>query len=206
MKYILGKKLGMTQVFDDTGKAQPATLIQAGPCVVTGVMTQEKNGYVAVQLGFVEQEKKLNKPQAGHLKEFLNGKKGFAVLKEFRIEDSESVKKGDKVLAEQFEKGSKVNVRSKTKGKGFQGVVKRWGFAGGPASHGQKHSLRAPGSIGSAYPQHVMKGKKMAGRMGGDNQTTRNLKVIDVIKDKNILVVKGAVSGNNGTIVEITSQ
>lgn len=196
----------MTQVFDDKGNAQPVTLLEAGPCVVTDVMTQERDGYVAVQLGFAE--KKLNKPQAGHLKEFLNdkSKKGFAVLKEFRIEDNESVKKGDKVLVEQFEKGVKVSVRSKTKGKGFQGVVKRWGFAGGPASHGQKHSLRAPGSIGSAYPQHVMKGKKMAGRMGGKNQTTRNLKVIDVIKDKNILIVKGAVSGSNGTIVEITSQ
>ena len=204
MKYILGKKLGMTQIFDDNGKAQPVTLIEAGPCVVTDVITQERSGYTAVQLGFAE--KKLNKPQAGHLKEFLSGKKGFAVLKEFRVQESESVKKGDKVLVEQFEKGSKVSVRSKTKGKGFQGVVKRWGFAGGPASHGQKHSLRAPGSIGSAYPQHVMKGKKMAGRMGGQNQTTRNLKVMDVIKDKNILIVKGAVSGNNGTIVEVTSQ
>ena len=204
MKYILGKKLGMTQVFDDKGNAQSVTLIEAGPCVVTDVMTQERDGYTAVQIGF--SKKKLNKPQAGHLKEFLKDNKGFATLKEFRVKQGDETKKGDKVLVEQFEKGSKVSVRSKTKGKGFQGVVKRWGFAGGPASHGQKHSLRAPGSIGSAYPQHVMKGKKMAGRMGGKNQTTRNLKVVDVIKDKNILIVKGAVSGSNGTIVEITSQ
>ena len=203
MKYILGKKLGMTQVFNDKGRACPVTLIEAGPCFVTDVMTQERDGYTAVQIGF--SEKKLNKPQAGHLKELVSGKKGFAVLKEFRVEGGDA-KRGDKMLVDQFEKGSRVNVRSKTKGKGFQGVVKRWGFAGGPASHGQKHSLRAPGSIGSAYPQHVMKGKKMAGRMGGKNQTTRNLTVIDVIKDKNILVVKGAISGSNGTIVEITSQ
>ena len=194
----------MTQVFDSKGKAQPVTLIEAGPCVVTAVQTKEKNGYAAVQLGFAE--KKLNKPQTGHIKEFMNNKKGFAVLKEFRVQDQGEVKKGDTVLVDQFEKDSKVNVRSRTKGKGFQGVVKRWGFAGGPASHGQKHSLRAPGSIGSAYPQHVMKGKKMAGRMGGAIQTTRNLKVVDIIKDKNILIIKGAISGSNGTVVEITSQ
>ena len=201
-KYILGKKLGMTQIFDEKGKVQPVSLIEAGPCVVTQIIEKEKNTYSAVQIGFGE--KKLNKPQTGHLKNLLpkGAKKGFAVLKEFRVEPGE-VKTGDKILVSQFEKGDKVNVRSKTKGKGFQGVVKRWNFAGGPASHGQKHSLRAPGSIGSAYPQRVMKGKKMAGRMGGKTQTTRNLKVIDVLADKHILVLKGAVSGNNGSVVEV---
>ena len=201
-KYILGKKLGMTQIFDKQGKAYPVSLIEAGPCVVTQVLDKEKNGYYAVQIGFGE--KKLNKPQTGHLKDILkqDAKKGFAMLREFRIQESDA-KKGDTVLVSQFEKGDKVHIRSTTKGKGFQGVVKRWNFAGGPASHGQKHSLRAPGSIGSAYPQHVMKGKKMAGRMGGKTQTTRNLKVVDVIPEKNILVLKGAVSGHNGSLVQV---
>lgn len=203
MKYILGKKLGMTHIFDEKGRSCPATLLEAGPCVVTQVLTEDKNGYYGVQIGFLE--KKLNKPEAGHVKKFIKNGKGYSKLKEFRTDKEAETKLGDSIMVAQFEPNDKVNVRSVTKGKGFQGVVKRWNFAGGPASHGQKHTLRTPGSIGSAYPQHVMKGKKMAGRMGGKNKTIKNLKVVDIIEDKNVLVVKGAVPGNNGAIVEITS-
>ncbi len=199
MKYILGKKIGMTQTFNDKGKVQPATLVQAGPCKVTQILTEDKNGYKAFQIGFGQ--KKLNKPQAGHLKNFFVKNSSFSVLREFPYE--EDMKVGDTLNVEQFEKGDKVNVSGITKAKGFQGVVKRWNFAGGPASHGQKHTLRAPGSIGSAYPQHVMKGKKMAGRMGGKKQTTQNLEILDIISEENILIIKGALPGNNGSNVEI---
>ncbi len=193
----------MTQIFDDTGRVLPATVLEAGPCHITQELTEEKNGYRAVQIGFGE--KKLNKPEIGHLKDFIKNKiSSFSILREFPLAEDENLKKGDIITVDSFEKGDKVNVRGVSKGKGFQGVVKRWNFAGGPASHGQKHSLRKPGSIGSAYPQRVMKGKKMAGRMGGKNHTVRNLKIVDILPEKNAIIVKGSVPGNNGSVVQIT--
>lgn len=212
-KYILGKKLGMTQIFDDKGNAHPITLIEAGPTTVTQVLTEDKNGYNAVQLGFGQ--KKLDKPAAGHQKKFIKKDKknftpyhsvqGFAFLREFSGEDKK-LKVGDILNVEQFEAGDKVVVRAITKGKGFQGVVKRWGFKGGPKSHGQKHTLRTPGSIGSAFPQRVLKGKKMAGRMGGDKKSILNLKIVYINRDKNLLGVRGAVPGNRGSYVEIYTR
>lgn len=194
----------MTQIFDENGAAQPVTLIQAGPCTVTQILDEEKHSYRAVQIGFGK--KKLNKPQRGHLKDFMEeGSKGFAVLREFSVSEA-ALKRGDVIDVAQFEVGDRVMVSGTSKAKGFQGVVKRWNFAGGPKTHGQKHSLRAPGSIGSAFPQHVMKGKKMAGRMGGVRSSTRNLRVLLIDKEKNIIVLKGAVAGNNGAYVEIATQ
>ncbi|MYE38502.1 MAG: 50S ribosomal protein L3 [Candidatus Spechtbacteria bacterium SB0662_bin_43] len=207
MKYIVGKKVGMTQIFNDSGKVQPVTVVQAGPCTITQILVKEKNGYSGVQIGFGS--KKLNKPQQGHLKNFLKKNSSFSILREFPFpegKEEKDVKVGDAITVEQFEKGEKVNVSGTTKSKGFQGVVKRWNFAGGPASHGQKHSLRAPGSIGSAYPQHVLKGKKMAGRMGGVKHTTRNLRVVDIMPKDNILLIKGAIPGHNGTTITITTE
>lgn len=205
MKFLLGKKLGMTQIFDEKGHAQPVTFIQAGPCTVTQVLTSEGVGYDAVQLGFGS--KKLNRPQRGHVKDFVNkSNRGFAYLREFSFEGASEFKKGDVLDVSQFEVGDKINVRGTTKGKGFQGVVKRWGFAGGPKTHGQKHSLRAPGSIGSAYPQHVMKGKRMGGHMGVDLKSILNLKVLHVDKEQNVLAVRGAVPGNAGKYIEIVKK
>ena len=196
-KYILGKKLGMTQIFDDKGNVSPSTLIEAGPITVTQVLTKDKNGYDAIQVGFGQ--KKLNKPAAGHQKKIVKKDRkgsvsyqavqGFAFLREVSDKDKK-FKVGDILSVEQFEVGDKVSIRATTKGKGFQGVVKRWGFKGGPKTHGQKHTLRTPGSIGSAFPQRVLKGKKMAGRMGTDKKTILNLKVVYVDKGKNLLGVK----------------
>ncbi|MEX2145136.1 MAG: 50S ribosomal protein L3 [Candidatus Spechtbacterales bacterium] len=202
MKFILGKKIGMTQVFSKDGHVKPVTLVEAGPAVVTQVLTDEKNGYSAVQLGYGK--KKLNNPQKGHLKDFVDKHgSGFAYLREFRISEENKFNKGDSLDASQFEIGEKVAVSAVTKGKGFQGVVKRWNFKGGPKTHGQKHTLRTPGSIGSAFPQRVFKGLKMAGRMGGKRKTTKNLQIAYIDKEQNIIGLKGAVPGNAGTVVEI---
>lgn len=203
-KYILGKKLGMTQIFDDKGNVHPITLIEAGPVTVTQVLVKDKNGYDAVQVGFGK--KKLNNPEHGHQKKFVKkDEKGFAFLREFSPEDKK-LKTGDTLSVKQFEVGDRVTVRATTKGKGFQGVVKRWGFKGGPKSHGKKHTQRTPGSIGSAFPQRVLKGKKMAGRMGTNKKSILNLKIVYINKDKNLLGVRGAVPGNRGTYVEISTR
>lgn len=203
-KYILGKKLGMTQIFDDKGNVSPTTLIEAGPITVTQVLTKDKNGYNAIQVGFGQ--KKLNKPERGHQKKFVKKDgKGFAFLREVTLLD-EKLKVGDTLNVEQFEIGDKVAIRGTSKGKGFQGVVKRWGFKGGPKTHGQKHTLRTPGSIGSAFPQRVLKGLKMAGRMGANKKSILNLKIVYIDRGKNLLGIKGAVPGNRGTYVEISSR
>ncbi|MEA2097769.1 MAG: 50S ribosomal protein L3 [Patescibacteria group bacterium] len=205
MKFILGEKIGMSQVFVDNEESKevvPVTLIEAGPCVVTKIATKEKDGYEGVQIGFLE-KKKINKPLAGHLKDL--GK--FRYIKEFRTEKSDKeYKLGDKVDASIFEAGDKVKVIGTSKAKGFQGVMKRYGFKGGPASHGQRHSNRKGGSIGSAFPEHVIKGKKMAGRMGGEQVTQLGLKVVSIDKNKNLLIIKGAVPGNNGVLVKIVGK
>ena len=200
MKFILGKKIGMSQVFSEDRKVTPVTLIEAGPCVVTQVKTEEKDGYQAVQVGFGER-KKINRPLMGHLKDL--GK--FRYLREIR-DVKEDMKIGDKIDAGVFEEGDKIKVVGISKGKGFQGVMKRHGFHGSPATHGHKHDHRAPGSIGSAFPEHVLKGKKMAGRMGGDQVTVKGLKVVKVDKENNLLAVKGAVPGKRGALVEVVGN
>ena len=186
----------MTQVYkgDDV---IPVTLIESGANVVTQVKTKEKDGYSAVQIGFGE-AKKINKPKAGHLKDL--GK--IRHLKEVRV-DSTELKSGDQVKLDSFAAGEKVTVIAISKGKGFQGVVKRHGFHGGPKSHGQKDRHRAPGSIGASWPQHVIKGMKMAGRMGGDKITVKNLEVVEIDGENNLIAVKGAVPGRRGTLVMI---
>jgi large subunit ribosomal protein L3 len=193
--FILGKKIGMAQIWKH-GKAIPVTLIEAGPCFVTQIKTKEKDGYQAVQVGFekIEKEKKISKTQKD---------KPFRYLREFRVENIENLKIGDQIDVSQFEIGKKVKVSGISKGKGFQGVVKRWGFSGRNATHGVKHEERKPGSIGSAFPQRVIKGKKMPGRMGGRRVTVKNLEIIDIDKEKNLLVIKGGVPGRRGTLLEI---
>ncbi len=205
MKFILGKKIGMSQVFvsdDKNMEVIPVTLVQADPCVVTKTITRNKDGYKGVQVGFLE-KKKINKPLMGHLKDL--GK--FRYLREFRTEDSDKeYNLGDKIDVSIFETGDEVKVTGTSKAKGFQGVIKRHGFKGGPASHGQKHSNRKGGSIGSAFPEHVIKGKKMAGRMGGKQVAQLGLKVVSVAKEKNLLLIKGSVPGNIGSLVEIVTR
>jgi len=199
MKFILGKKEYMTQVFDESGKVVPGTVISAGPVYVTAV----KKG--KVQVGFGQKNlKKVNKPQRALAKAGADENKAFATLKEFSV-DSE-MKFGDKIDASVFAEGDKVVVSAVSKGKGFQGVVKRHGFKGGRRSHGQKHSEREPGSIGAGGKQRVMPGMRMAGRMGGDRITLKGLTVARVEADKNLILIKGAVPGRKGTLVEIIAQ
>ncbi len=195
---ILGKKLGMTQVFKEDGTFEPVTAIEAGPCAVVQVKDDAGDGYKAVQLGFGE-AKRLKSPQKGHLKEL--GK--FRYLRELRIEDVEGISVGDKVDISVFEEGDIVDITGISKSKGFTGVVKRHGFAGGPKTHGQSDRYRHPGSIGaSSSPGRVLKGKRMAGHMGGDRVTVQGLKVYKTDVDRNLLLVKGAVPGNkNGLLI-----
>ena len=201
-KGLIGKKLGMTQVFDENGSAVPVTIIEAGPCFVTQIRKIEKEGYSAVQLGFEEtKEKRLTKGQIGHLKR-VDGRL-LRYLREFRTKDPD-VKVGDKVDVSQFEPGFHVDVVGTSKGKGFAGTVKRHNFSGGPKTHGQSDRHRAPGSIGSTTtPGRVFKGKKMAGHMGNQRVTSQNLEVIVVDGEKNILGVNGSVPGPKGGLVVI---
>ena len=203
MPGLIGKKIGMTSVFSEEGKNIPCTILEVGPCKVTQIKTEEVDGYSAVQLGFAEQkESRVGKAALGHFK-----KANSAPLKklvEFPADFSE-VALGDTMNVEMFEEGDFVTVTGTSKGKGFQGVVKRHGFAGvGQATHGQHNRLRAPGSIGAAsYPARVFKGMKMAGRMGNEKITVQNLKVLKVVSDKNLLVLKGCVPGHKNSYVII---
>lgn len=199
MKCILAKKLEMSQVFRPDGTVVPVTLVQAGPCVVTQVKTAESDGYNAVQLGFME-AKKLPKPEEGHLKDLPK----LRFLSEFRLDDPAGFNRGDKIEANAFATGDVVDVTGVSKGKGFQGVVKRHGFHGHPASHGHKDQLRMPGSIGAGGVQHVLKGRRMAGRMGGDQVTVKNLQIVE-IRDNGIVALKGAVPGARNAVLEIRS-
>ena len=200
MKFILGKKIGMTQIFDNNNNVLPATLIKAGPCFVVQVKNKEKDRYEAVQIGFEEiKDKKVKKPQKGHFKKH-GLEKNYYYLREF---SNNKLKSGDKIDLSLFNNGEIVSVSGISKGKGFQGVVKRHGFKGSPASHGTKHTLRAPGSIGSAFPERVFKGKKMAGRMGGDRIVVKGLEIVGIDKENNLLALKGAVPGKKGTLLEI---
>lgn len=201
---ILGKKLNMSLKFDSGGKRIPVTQVEAGPCVVIQIKNQEKDGYSAVQLGF-GQTKKTKKPNLGHVKKAgLENAPGF--LREVGIENDQDLPKAGQMLKmdEIFNVGDIVKISGVSKGKGFTGVVKRWGFAGGPASHGQSDRERAPGSIGATTtPGRVLKGKKMAGRAGGGKVSVSGLKVIEALADKNILVIKGSVPGPTGGLLLI---
>jgi large subunit ribosomal protein L3 len=201
-KGLIGKKLGMTQVFSEDGNAVPVTIIEAGPCFVTQVRTLEKNGYSAVQLGYGEvAAKKLTRGQLGHLER--NSLPPLRYLREFRIKKPE-VKEGDKVDVSQFEVGGRVDVVGISKGKGFAGTVKRYNFAGGPKTHGQSDRLRAPGSVGATTtPGRVFKGKKMPGHMGSERVSSQNVKVMLVDPDKNLIGVNGSVPGPRGGLVVI---
>lgn len=207
MSGILGKKIGMTSVFDDHGQMIPCTIIEAGPCYVTQIKTKDKDGYDAIQLGYDEiKERLVNKPMKGHFKR--GGVKPVRLLSEFRNFNGLQLELGQEVKVDLFHQGDVVDVTGRSKGRGFQGVVKRHHFAGvGMATHGQSDRVRAPGSIGaSSYPSRVLKGMRMAGRMGGERVTVKNLKVVKVIADSNILIVKGSVPGAINSYLEIVKQ
>jgi large subunit ribosomal protein L3 len=210
IKGLIGKKVGMTQIFDESGAAIPVTLIEAGPCYVTQIRREEKDGYSAVQLGFEEvKPKRLTGGQLGHLKRnVLPGQPNLNLgplrfLREFRIKDTE-IKEGDAVTVAVFEVGDKVDVVGTSKGKGFQGGMKRYGFGGGPATHGQSDRQRSPGSRGAtSTPGKVWKGSRGPGHMGDDRVTAQNLKVVFVDEERNLLGVRGAVPGARGGLVLI---
>jgi large subunit ribosomal protein L3 len=192
---IYGRKLGMTRIFEEDGVVVPVTVIEAGPCFVVQKKTAAKDGYEAVQVGYDRRPlAKCNKPEQGHLEKH-GSKSGFAVLKELQVENAEAYESGQEITVEQFAIGDRLRVTGTSKGRGFAGTVKRWGFRIGPMTHGSM-SHRAPGSIGaSAYPSRVVKGKKMPGHMGNARVTVKNLEVIDVRPEDNLLLVKGAVPG-----------
>lgn len=200
MKFILAKKLEMSQVFRPDGTVVPVTLVQAGPCVVTQVKETQKDGYASVQVGFLS-AKRASKPVEGHVKELPFRPK---VMREFRVDDVSAFKRGDTIDASVFAVGDTIDVTGESKGKGFQGVVKRHGFHGHPTTHGHKDQTRMPGSIGAGGVQHVMKGRRMAGRMGGETVTVKNLKVIE-LRDNGVIALKGAVPGPRNAIIEIRS-
>jgi len=205
-KGILGRKLGMTRVYDENGRAIPVTVIEAGPCTILQKKTVGKEGYNAIQIGFLEKkESRLNKPEVGHCKR--SGGVGFYHIKEFRVIDPSSYEIGQQItLAEILTIGDLIDISGNTKGKGFQGVIKRHGFSGGGAGHGSNFH-RAPGSIGcSAWPSRVLKGKKMPGRMGNELMTQKNLKVIDIRIDENVLLVRGTVPGAKNGLLNIYTK
>ncbi|QQG45021.1 MAG: 50S ribosomal protein L3 [Candidatus Sungiibacteriota bacterium] len=208
MKFVLGEKLGMSQIFDKEGNVIPVTLVKATPNVVLQIKTKEKDGYEAIQIGAGERKaKNIKKPQRGHFSagggSAFGGKNlgNFRYVREFKTADKPE--RGQKIDVSVFQEGDKVKVSGISKGKGFQGVVKRHGFHGAPATHGTKHAHRQPGSIGATWPQRVIKGMRMAGRMGGDRVSVRNLKIAKVDLENNILAIKGAVPGRRGTLLEI---
>ena len=201
-KYILAKKIGMTQIFQDE-KIVPVTLLEAGPVVVVQIKNKEKDSYEAVQVGFGEKKaKNISKALKGHMKSLGN----FQWLKEFRTDSKSELNPGDKIDASIFEEGENVKVRGYNKSKGHQGVVKRHGFHGGPKTHGQKNRHRAPGSIGATHPQHVTKGRRMAGRMGGEMITLKNCKIAQIDVANNIIALRGAVPGKKGDMIEIIGK
>jgi len=202
MKGILGKKVGMTRIFDESGEVIPVTIMEAGPCYVTQIKTRERDGYQAVQLGFGE-ARRLNKPERGHLPK---GVPDLRYLQEIRVDDVSPYEVGQKVDAAIFSVGELVDVSGTSKGKGFAGVMKRHGFRGGPATHGQSDRARAPGSIGAtSTPGRVIKGMRMPGHMGSRRYTAQNLKVVLVDQERNLLAVNGSVPGSKGGLVTIKS-
>lgn len=204
MKGIIGKKVGMTQIFDEQGNAVPVTVIQAGPCYVTQVRTADRDGYVGIQLGFGESKpQRLTKGQLGHLQR--NNLPALRYLREFRVKDGElDVAEGQQITADVFAKGERVDVIGTSKGRGFAGGIKRHHFHRQPKTHGASDRTRAPGSVGqNTYPGRTFKGKRMAGHMGSERVTTENLEVVVVDAEKNLLAVRGSVPGQNGGIVLI---
>lgn len=203
MKAIIGKKIGMTQVFMDDGQLIPVTVIEAGPCRVLQAKNKDKDGYVTVQIGFDpnRKEKNVTKPMLGHFSK--TSSPAYRILREFNME---GLKEGDDITVDIFSKGDIVNISGTSKGKGFQGVMKRHNYGGGPASHGSMFK-RAPGSMGaSSYPSRVWKNKGLPGQMGNVRVTTKNIEVVDIKKDLNLILVKGSVPGANGNYVMIGSN
>jgi len=217
MKRMLGKKVGMAQLFDEQGNVVPVTVIEAGPCYVTQIKTQETDGYDAIQMGFdLIKENRLKRPQSGHLgllktndkhpvrREFPTEVPPLRFLREFRAKEVSEFELGAKITVEQFQEGDRVDVIGKTKGRGFAGVMKRHGFSGGPITHGQSDRQRSPGSIGAtSTPGRVFKGMRMPGRMGNHRVTSQNLEVVRVDVERNLLAVKGSVPGPKGGLVLI---
>ena len=204
-KGLIGKKIGMTQIFNEEGKVIPVTVIEAGPCVVSQVKTEETDGYNSIQLGFgAIKESKVNKPERGHFTKANIAPARY--LREFRVDSIEDVKVGDELKADIFMAGDKIDIQGTSKGKGFQGVIKRHGQHRGPMGHGSMYHRR-PGSMGStSTPGRVFKGKKLPGHMGAETVTIQNLEVIKVDLDKNIILVKGSVPGNKGAILKIRNS
>lgn len=198
MKAIIGKKIGMTHLFDEAGNFIPVTVVEAGPCTITQIKTVEKEGYSAIQVGFGI-GKNLIKPLLGHL---AKSKAASRILKEFSVDESTEAKLGEKIRVDVFNEGDEVKVTGISKGKGFAGTIKRHNFHRGPKSHGS-HNYRAPGSIGSGYPEHVFRGQKLPGRMGHDQVTIKNLKIIKVDVENNILAIRGAIPGPKKSTVFI---
>jgi large subunit ribosomal protein L3 len=200
MAFILGKKIGMSQIFDEKGDRIPATLVEAGPCQILQVKTKEKDGYESFQMGFVKKTRKIKKTEKG---------KEFEIIREFIVNEDKSsspsspIKVGSIIDVSIFKEGDKVKISGVSKGKGFQGAVKRWGFSGRNATHGVKHEHRTLGSVGTSFPERVIKGRKMPGRTGGDRTTVKNLKIIKVDKENNLLAIRGALPGAKGTLLEI---
>ena len=207
MKGILGRKVGMTQVFTEDGRAVPVTVIEAGPCIVVDKRTKERDGYTALQLGFIERKKhesKFPKPLLGHFSKA--GVKPTRFLKEVKFDNVDEFNIGDKLSVDIFKPGERVSITGKSKGRGFAGYHKRWGFGGGRKSHGSDFH-EGPGSIGAcAFPGKVHKGKRMAGRYGNETVTVRNVEVIDVIPEKNLLIVKGGIPGHKGSLVIVKGE
>lgn len=204
-KAILAKKVGMTQIFAEDGALVPVTVLEAGPCTVTQVKTEENDGYSAIQVGFVDAKKiHTNKPMQGHFdKAGVDFKRH---LKEFKLEGAASYEVGQEIKADFFEAGDKIDVTGTSKGKGYQGAIKRHGFSRGPMAHGSKYH-RSAGSMGNAsFPGKVFKGKKLAGHMGAETVTVQNLEVVKVIPEKNLLLVKGSIPGPKKAIVEVKSS
>jgi len=204
-KFILGKKVGMSQIFKENGTVVPVTVVEAGPIFVTQIRTEEKDGYNAVQVAYGKKNR-ITKPLKGHIKKSQEAGAEIsapATSVEFRMDNTESFKVGDKINVSIFEVGDKIKVSGISRSKGFQGVVKRHGFAGAPASHGHKHVARSGGSIGQRFPQHTLKGMKMPGRDGGIRVTVSGLKVVGVDFDKSVIFIKGAIPGRRGSILSI---
>ena len=203
MSGIIGKKVGMTSIYDADGKNIPCTVVEAGPCVVTQVKTKSTDGYDAIQIGYEpRKETRVNKPLKGHFEAAAKG--CFAHLKEIRVEDTEEFELGHEIKSDVFEAGDRIQISGLSKGRGFSGVMKRWGFSGGRKTHGSR-SHRVPGSIGcSASPGRVQKGKKLPGRMGHQRVTIKNLRVVDVRPEMDVVLVKGSVPGSSNSLIEIS--
>jgi len=206
MKGIIGKKIGMTQIFQEDGDIVPVTVVQAGPCMVVQIKRTETDGYEGIQIGFIEKkESKVNRPLKGHFRKHVTPP--FSILREFRVNDTSPFRSGQVITVEQFRPGERVQVTGRSKGRGFTGVMKRHGFQGSPGSHGTHEYFRHGGSIGAAaYPSRVFKGKKMAGHHGNQQITVKNLKVVDIHPSENLILLKGAISGPNRSIVFIQGE